>query len=505
MNENNHPELNEFRLRVLTEYEKGTAYRGLPADEAVALSLVPPGTGLYRDMSNIAPALPVLSKDACVGCMECVTACPDSALVATVVPESRADQGFAANYAKTTKYFEVPRKKGGEGGFFGLFVDPTKCKGCGECVEVCGEHKALTMVDKTPEVLAGARASFAHQRSLPATPDAYIQEKVLADMMLSEKAHLYVGGAGSCMGCGEATAIRMMLAATGFKYGKKSIGIVASTGCNSVFGATYPYNPYLVTWTNSLFEDAPAFSMGVRLRWDQQGLAGRKIWAVGGDGAMYDIGFQSLSRALTSGMDLKVLVLDTQVYSNTGGQASTATFVAQEAKMASFGRAGTGKVERRKELAQIAMMHPDVFVAQTTPAHVNHFYRAVMAANDYPGPAILVAYAACMPEHGIGDDQAAAAARLAVDSRAFPLFVYDPRAGEKMRERLSLQGNPSPKNDWAADPKTKEPVDFVTFARAEGRFSHHFGADGKPSEALLRGREERLKNWRLLQELAGLR
>ena len=122
------------------------------------------------------------------------------------------------------------------------------------------------------------------------------------------------------MGCGEATAIRHMLAATGFAYGADKIGIVAATGCNSVYGSTYPYNPFSVPWTNSLFENAPADAMGIRLRWDQEEHTDRKLSVIGGDGAMYDIGFQSLSRMLMSGMDIKVLVLDTQVYSNTGGQ-----------------------------------------------------------------------------------------------------------------------------------------------------------------------------------------
>lgn len=76
------------------------------------------------------------------------------------------------------------------------------------------------------------------------------------------ESHLIVGSAGSCMGCGEATAIRMMLAATGFAKGPESIGVVASTGCNTVYSSTYPYNPYIVPWTNSLFENAPADAMG---------------------------------------------------------------------------------------------------------------------------------------------------------------------------------------------------------------------------------------------------
>ena len=150
--------------------------------------------------------------------------------------------------------------------------------------------------------------------------------------MLGEHAHGYVGGAGSCSGCGEATAIRMLIAATRQVHGPESMGIVAATGCNTVFGSTYPYNPYLVPWTNSLFENAPA-ALGIRARWDQDGHPERRLWVLGGDGAMYDIGFQSLSRMVASGADVKVLVLDTQVYSNTGGQASTASFGGQVTKL----------------------------------------------------------------------------------------------------------------------------------------------------------------------------
>ena len=162
------------------------------------------------------------------------------------------------------------------------------------------------------------------------------------------------------MGSGEATALRMMLAATGFLYGQENVGIVAATGCNTVYTSTYPYNPYRVSWTNSLFENAPADAMGVRARWDQLGWQNKRLWIIGGDGAMNDIGFQSLSRMLAAGCDIKVLVLDTQVYSNTGGQASTSSFKGQDAKMSFHGSAIAGKKENRKELATICMMHKDV-------------------------------------------------------------------------------------------------------------------------------------------------
>lgn len=173
--------------------------------------------------------------------------------------------------------------------------------------------------------------------------------------------------------------------------------------------------------------------------------------------------------------------------------------------MAAMGQAQPGKRERRKELALIALMHPHVFVAQTTAAHTNHFYKSILAANEFPGPAVVVCYASCMPEHGVADDRSAAQAKLAVESRMFPLLVYDPRKGERLRECLSLQGNPALKEDWYMDPKSSEPVDFIAFAKTEGRFARHFDAEGRPDESLQGARQERLENWHRLQELAGLR
>jgi pyruvate-ferredoxin/flavodoxin oxidoreductase len=109
-----------------------------------------------------------------------------------------------------------------------------------------------------------------------------------------------------------------------------------------------------------------------------------------------------------------------------------------------------------------------------------------------------------MPEHGIADDAATRQAKLAVDARAFPLLTYDPRRGESIAERLSLQGNPSLKADWTTQPGG-ETVDFLTFARSEGRFTGHFAADGTPTPEIEATRDDRLWNWRSLQELGGIR
>ena len=512
-------DFDQFFEQVVKGYNEGWGPDELPADQYVARSLIPAGTAYYRDFSYIAPEIPEYIPENCVGCMTCVTECPDTAILGKVVEPKVLEEYLARQpeedreylrhqFTETTKYYTSrERKEPGSGGLFGIFIDPTKCKGCAECVEVCHElgYDALKMIKKQDETVPQYRKSIQFFRSLPPTPKKFINDRVLIDMMLSEEALLYTGGAGSCAGCGEGTALRMLMSALGFAYGRENIGLLAATGCNTVYGSTYPYNPFLTPWSNSLFENAATFAMGVRARWDQQGWKEKQLWVIGGDGAMYDIGFQALSRMLASGKNINVFILDTQVYSNTGGQASTASFMGQEAKMAAFGKAIQGKQEARKEIARILMMHPDAFIAQTTPAHYNHFYRAVLDAASYEGPSVIVVYTTCQPEHSVGDAMSYHQAKLAVDTRTFPLLIYDPRKGDTIRERLSLKGNPAMKQDWYRDPKTGEEYNFITFARTEGRFAKHFDKEGNPSPTLLRANEDRLRNWHMLQELAGLR
>lgn len=507
-------DVTDFNERIIRGYEEGYGEKDLPADLTLARSLIPAGTATLRDFSNISPEIPEYITENCTGCMDCVTECPDTAILGKVLSETEWEEKlqtvpeadremYRKQWAKTKKYYDAGKKKLGVGGMFQIIIDPSKCKGCAECVTVCDDD-ALKMIAKTDEVMTTARKSHRYFKNIGPSNDKYISDSLLIDMMLKEQTHIYVGGAGSCAGCGEGTALRMLCAATGSKYGDQW-GLVAATGCNTVYTSTYPYNPYLVPWTNSLFENAPADAIGVRLRWDQLGWQNKPLWCIGGDGAMFDIGFQALSRLLASGMNIKLFVLDTQVYSNTGGQASTSSFTGQNTKMSVHGKSFGGKQERRKEIAQIAMMHPRTFVAQTTCAHVNHFYKAVLGAMEFDGPALVCCYTTCQPEHGVADNMAGEQARLAVDSRAFPILIYDPRKGDTIKTRLSLQGNPAVKEDWYKNPKSGEEVSFIDFARSEGRFAKHFDKDGNPSETLLWAKQERLENWRLLQELAGLR
>ncbi|HSH00794.1 MAG TPA: thiamine pyrophosphate-dependent enzyme [candidate division Zixibacteria bacterium] len=509
-------EMARFEQAVLQPYLQGKEDHGVVGDELAARSLIPPDTAQRRSFKFISPEIPVVHPDNCTACMECVVICPDVAIRTRAITKDQLEaklekvadpqlrEGLRKQFTQTRKLWSAYESKGEEPAYFSLWIDPDRCKGCGVCVEVCDTREALSMREKSlPQMLAYSQGMEFIEKELPPTPEEYISEKRIADQYLRERCWVTHGGAGSCAGCGEITAINMAVNATAIKYGK-NMSIVAATGCNTVYSSTYPYNIFNVPWINSLFENAPATAMGVRMRLDQEGKQDSKIWVLGGDGAMFDIGLQSLSRLLTTTMDINVLVLDTQSYSNTGGQASTGTYLGQNAKMSVHGSKLAGKQDRRKELGLLAMAHPDVFVAQVSPAYYTHFFKTVLAALEYPGPSVIIAYSSCTPEHQIADNLTFEQAKNAVDSRAFPLYVYDPRNGDTFRERLSLSGNPSVNRDWHHDSRSGELRDFVWFAGTEGRFAKQFDKDGHPSPTLLASQEDRLKNWRLLQDLAGV-
>jgi pyruvate-ferredoxin/flavodoxin oxidoreductase len=307
--------------------------------------------------------------------------------------------------------------------------------------------------------------------------------------------------------------------------GRADMGMVNSTGCTSVWGSTYPYHPYPFPWTSHLFQDSPSVAMGLfeghmakmaegfkavriaelelkgeyiherdadffkRFDWpqfsDDEWHLCPPVVSLGGDGAMYDIGFQNLSRAMMSGKPIKVLVVDTQVYSNTGGQACTSGFISQVSDMAPFGKATHGKTEIRKEMSVIAMAHRTSFVLQSTVAHVNHLLEGYIDGLNSRRPALFNIYAVCPPEHGVGDDKSVDQSKLAVESRAYPLFRFDPDAGVTFSEGISLEGNPAIESDWPVysleyldDSGNKQrmelPVTFADFAATEARFAKQF-------------------------------
>jgi pyruvate-ferredoxin/flavodoxin oxidoreductase len=306
--------------------------------------------------------------------------------------------------------------------------------------------------------------------------------------------------------------------------GRSHMGMVNSTGCTSVWGSTWPFNPYPFPWTNHLFQDSPSMAMGLfeghmarmadgfrAIRIAELELAGKydpardgefftyfdwhqftdeewalcpPVVAVGGDGAMYDIGFQNLSRLMASGKPVKVLVVDTQVYSNTGGQACTSGFIGQVSDMAQYGKIWKGKPEPRKEIGLIGMAHRTTYVMQSTIAFPKHMIEGFIRGLAARRPALFNLYSSCQPEHGIGDDMSSKQAKLVVESRAYPLFRYDPDAGKTPAECFDLEGNPALDENWPsytlryrAGTREKEmelPMTFADFAVTEARFRKHF-------------------------------
>jgi pyruvate-ferredoxin/flavodoxin oxidoreductase len=294
-----------------------------------------------------------------------------------------------------------------------------------------------------------------------------------------------------------------------------------------VWGSTYPYNPYPFPWANHLFQDSPSLAIGIfeghmrkmadafrevrraallasslydasrdepdlsALDWqhftDDEFDLCPPIVSMGGDGAMLDIGFQNLSRLMASGKPIRVVVLDTQVYSNTGGQACTSGFTGQVSDMAAYGRAQHGKTEVRKELALIAIAHRGAYVHQSSQASASHLISGVLRGLQKRRPAIFNIYTPCPVEHGLADDWAMRASRLALESRAFPYLTFDPDAGPLLSDSLSLDGNPSIDQHWpeynleyvddAGQPQRLTlPLTIADWAATEGRFKKHFTA-----------------------------
>ena len=315
--------------------------------------------------------------------------------------------------------------------------------------------------------------------------------------------------------------------------GRAALGMANSAGCSSVWAGTYPYTPYPFPWVSHLSADSPSVAIGLfeaHMRKMARGFAavrraamvldgtydavrdepalGSLSWtdftddefalcppilAMGGDGAMLDAGFQGLSRLLSSGRPLRVIVLDTQGHSDLGGEPSTATF---------------GRQAARKEIALLAMFHRGVFVHQSSQASPAHLMTGVLKGLRQRRPALFNIYAPCPMEHGIADAAAPRAARLALESRAFPFLTYDPERGGSIAECLSLDGNPDLGADWpvytlrhldgiGVVQKLVVPLTIADWAATEGRFESHFSElppeqwdEAVPFDVYVRGPKE---------------
>ena len=439
---------------------------------------------------NIAEQVPVWEPDLCVQCGKCVMVCPHAVIRAKVAePEAlaAAPEGFRSAPARDAHW---------SGQRFTIQVSAEDCTGCNLCVEVCPardrsepRRKALNMAPQRP-LREQSRQHWPFFLELPEADRNSINLHHINQQQLQRPLFEF---SGACAGCGETPYLKLASQLFGDRMVvANATGCSSIYGGNL---PTTPWATNAEgrgpAWSNSLFEDNAEFGLGFRVAFDQrrrraeqllrqqaaelpealvdgllhadQGdeagiheqrqrvadlkqrttaselldladdLVKRSVWIVGGDGWAYDIGYGGLDHLLASHHDVNVLVLDTEVYSNTGGQMSKATPKGAVAKFASG-----GKPSAKKDLGLMAMTYGHVYVASVAMgARDEHTLRCFLEAEAYPGPSLIVAYSHCIA-HGIDMAKGMAQQKQAVDAGRWLLYRHDPRRLEQGLPQLQL-------------------------------------------------------------------
>jgi pyruvate-ferredoxin/flavodoxin oxidoreductase len=459
----------------------------------------PLGTAVY-DRRSLALQIPAWDESICIQCNKCVLICPHAAIRATVFAEEHlagAPEGFVAvdwkerEAAPGTKFRIQVAPDDCTG--CGLCVQfcPAKDKSN-------PRHKAIDMVPAEPRKPVEQK-TFEYFQRLPA-PDRRTVHLDVKGSQLLEPLFEFSGACAGCGETPYLKLLtqlfgdRLMVAnATGCSsiYG----GNLPTTPWSTNRDGRGP------AWANSLFEDNAEFGLGFRLSLDAHRgsaqsllralaselgdelptailsatqdseaaiaaqrerivelkqrltrisrpeaqlllpmadyLVKKSVWIVGGDGWAYDIGFGGLDHVIASGQDLNLLVLDTEVYSNTGGQQSKSTPIGAAAKFAA-----AGKELPKKDLGMLAMMYGHVYVARVAMgAKDAHTVKCFLEAESYPGPSLIIAYSHCIA-HGYDLAQGAEQQRLAVESGVWPLYRFDPRRLDAGEAPLKLDATP---------------------------------------------------------------
>ena len=441
----------------------------------------PSGSSAF-EKRGIAVNVPEWNPEKCIQCTFCSLVCPHAAIrpVAMTAEE-------AANAPKDMKLVDL---KGMDGYKFGITVSALDCTGCGSCANVCpgNMQEKVTLVMGALAKNEWQQEGFNYAVSLP-TKTEVVEKFKSSTIKGSQFLKPLLEFSGACAGCGETPYVKLVTQLFGDR-----MYVANATGCTSIWGNSSPSTPYTVNekghgpaWDNSLFEDNAEFGFGMLLaqnalrdevkeqaekladnaavkkyldtfndgenntkateemiaalasdsseaatfiKKNADFAAKKSQWIFGGDGWAFDIGFGGLDHVLASGKDVNVLVVNTEVYSNTGGQASKATPVGAVAQFA----AG-GKAIKQKDLASIAMSYGYVYVAQIAMgANMNQTLQALREAEAYPGPSLIIAYAPCI-NHGIkvngGMTGCMTEEKRAVECGYWNLFRYNPAAEGK--------------------------------------------------------------------------
>ncbi len=423
----------EFYQKIMKSIERLDG-DNLPVSCFNKSGIVPQGTAEF-EKRGFALHLPIWLPKNCIQCGQCVMACPHNAIRPVLVK------------GKTPEEIEFANAYGMNGYYYRLQVSPEDCTGCGVCAKTCpAKEKALKM-EIANKYLDKEKENYEKLKEIETETQTPFSTDLPKGLQFKD---CYFGFSGACGGCGETPYIR--LATT--LFGDKMI-IANATGCSSIYGGSFPSCPYLKdkngkgpAWANSLFEDNAEFGLGIKIGSKYTAKEEQSVWIIGGDGWAYDIGYGGLDHILNGKENVNILVLDTEVYSNTGGQASKST---PRGAMVKF--ANSGKSTKKKDLVSIAISTKNCYVAQVSlGANMTQCIKAFKEAESFNGPSLIVAYCPCV-NHGFDMSETNTEMRKAVESGYWSLIRYNP-----LNDELSIDS-------------TQDFEKYEEFINGESRFS----------------------------------
>ena len=422
-----------------------------------------------RDSSEMAPCY---DSNNCINCNMCSLVCPHG-----VIRPFLLDEKEVLDAPEAVQRHLVDSNIKDQDLKFTIGVSLPDCTGCGLCSEICpGKAGAKAIVMKMKQELLDDKRDEEYKylfNEVKEKKDVMPTNTVKGSQFVKPKFEF----PGACAGCGETPYLKLLTQL----FGDRMI-VANATGCSSIYGASTPSMPYSIPWANSLFEDNAEFGFGMRIadktmknqivtliqnnmdlvkksekdiykaytedinedtakallevidetKIDRlvklkDFIMPKSVWMIGGDGWAYDIGYNGIDHVLANRENVNILVLDTEVYSNTGGQASKSTRPGAVAKFAA-----SGKETAKKNLAKMALSYPHVYVGTISlGANPMQAIKVMKEAEAYNGPSIIIAYAPCIAQGIIkGMKNSIQEEKEATASGYFPIFHYSPESGE---------------------------------------------------------------------------